>query len=119
VNWDTKRKSTFTDFEVGFRLCVLPFSPLLPSLFAGYGSTARLAAALPECRVLQVLDLTANNVKEEGARLLAEALPRAVALRELTLGSNAVGDSKAEKLAAALGQFSSLVRLNLSDNAIC
>ncbi|CAK0835979.1 unnamed protein product, partial [Prorocentrum cordatum] len=79
------------------------------------------AVALPR---LQMLNLSENNVGDEGAAALAAALraPGALpSLQELHLGRNRVGDEGAAALAAALrapGALPSLQTLNLRFNRV-
>jgi hypothetical protein len=82
----------------------------------GDHGAAALAAAIPFCPELEVLDLRSNSIGPEGAKRLAEALRFGGKLKRLQLGGNQVGDEGAEALAAAWP--SSLEELALEDSGI-
>lgn len=70
-----------------------------------------------QCRLL-TLDLSWNNIGQEGAVDFATSLPLNTTLLSLNLASNGLGDSGAQRLAASLAQQQSLEDLNLSQNGV-
>lgn len=70
---------------------------------------------------LSSLDVSGNQISDEGAELLAEALsaaPAAQALRTLALGNNRVSAAGAATLAAAVRASGCVEHLDLSGNAL-
>jgi len=84
----------------------------------GDDGTRALAEALPRNQALQTLNLGRNEIGDDGARALAEALPRNQALQTLNLGRNEIGDDGARALAEALPRNQALQTLNLGRNEI-
>eukprot|EP00961_Rhodomonas_salina_P083173 1117503-Rhodomonas_salina.1 len=71
-----------------------------------YGSQStrfEFVAALGECKALAHLDLSGNELGDEGTRRLAEVLKECKALAHLDLSHNGIGDEGAGRLGAALG----------------
>ena len=64
--------------------------------------------ALGQCPSLAHLDLSYNDIDDEGAGRLAAALGQCPSLAHLNLGSNDIGAEGAERLDAVAGQCPSL-----------
>src|SRR3989338_6644607 len=80
----------------------------------GDEGAGRLAEALAFNSTLTNLNLKSNNVGDKGASRLAEALATNSSLTSLNLMNNWVGDEGAGRLAEALAINSALTTLNLS-----
>ncbi|KAF4318968.1 hypothetical protein JM18_008563 [Phytophthora kernoviae] len=68
--------------------------------------------------VVQVLDVSWNNIRRNGAVALGMAMRTNAALRTLHMSMNRCGDGGGEQLAAALGCNMTLKQLDLSHNAL-
>lgn len=85
----------------------------------GNGGLAALCEVLRLNAQLEDLDLSANDVGDEGAEKLAESvLSHTRRLRSLAIAENDIEDDGAEALAKALRSLPSLEFLDLSANAI-
>src|SRR3989338_3138919 len=94
------------------------------SLCLGYGNlrdadAARLARVIPLHSSLTSLDLSFNEIKGNGAKILSEylSLPAATIV-ELNLKHNKLGSAGASHLCSALKTNSNLLCLNLNSNGI-
>ncbi len=87
--------------------------------YAASIGTAGLAAALssPDA-VLEVLDLSGNELGDNGSCSLAEMLKRNKTLLDLNLSSNHIGETGALALARAMRENRTLSSLNLQKNQI-
>ncbi|KAL9965588.1 hypothetical protein ACROYT_G029409 [Oculina patagonica] len=77
-----------------------------------------LAEALKVNATVTSLDLSFNNVSDQGAASLAEALKGNITLTRLDLSDNNIYDDGAADLAEALKANTNLTRLDLTDNRI-
>ena len=68
--------------------------------------------------ILQVLDVSNNNIRDRGAKFIATALENNEHLEVLNLSSNAITESGGTSLAKALQHNQSLRSLDLSENPI-
>lgn len=84
---------------------------------SGSISIEPLAIALRANSSLKILDLSRNNVDDNGFRELSNALEHNMSLRVLNLSSNDIEDSN-EIVAASLPQFKRLQELYLRNNRI-
>jgi Ran GTPase-activating protein (RanGAP) involved in mRNA processing and transport len=64
------------------------------------------------------LDLTANNIRTQGAKLVAQFLSQNRTLEELNLAYNSINSHSASSLGSALKQNTTLRHLNLSLNSL-
>ncbi|KAG0059741.1 hypothetical protein BGZ89_000158 [Linnemannia elongata] len=78
----------------------------------------RLIETLKTKSTLTTLDLSENEIGDNGAVALAEALKTNSTLTALYLGSNSIGDNGAVALSEALKTNSTLTTLNLFNNSI-
>jgi len=65
------------------------------------------------------LDLSGNQIGQDGAESLAGVLAQCSSLADLNLESNRIGPQGAASLAGVLAQCASLAHLDLSYNDIC
>ncbi|KAL0208034.1 hypothetical protein P9112_010621 [Eukaryota sp. TZLM1-RC] len=77
-----------------------------------------LARALESNSTLTQLNLSDNNIADEGASSLARALESNYTLTQMNLSDNNIADEGASSLARALESNYTLTQLNLSDNNI-
>ncbi len=84
----------------------------------GANEVRELFEALKKNIALKRLDLSYNNIGDEGARLLAEALKTNTALISFNLDGNEIGPESARLLAVALEKNTALISLNLRFNNI-
>lgn len=68
--------------------------------------------------VLYTLDLSWNNIGEQGAVHFSNALPSNNTLINLDLASNSLGDYGGQKLTSSIGLSKSLVYVNLAQNSL-
>ena len=78
----------------------------------------RLAEAIKVNRKLQKLNTSSNKITDEGAKRLAEAIQVSTTLQELNISSNKITDEGAKRLAEAIGVNRTLQELNISKNCI-
>lgn len=67
---------------------------------------------------LTLIDLSGNNIADEGLEDLCKVIPYNKTLTQLNLADNKLGDPSAHELAGSLVDNTSLVHLNLSGNFI-
>eukprot|EP00961_Rhodomonas_salina_P146316 1969479-Rhodomonas_salina.1 len=77
-----------------------------------------LAEALGECKGLECLDVSQNEMGDESAVKVVAALGGCERLRRLNLAENQVGVENLEPLASALGRCMALEELDVSRNPI-
>eukprot|EP00961_Rhodomonas_salina_P257770 3483532-Rhodomonas_salina.1 len=77
-----------------------------------------MAGVLGKCKALAPIDLSRNNVGDEGAGSLARALWECMALAHLDLSQNSIGDEGAGAFASVLGECKALAHLALNANKI-
>jgi hypothetical protein len=75
-------------------------------------------AVLGKCQHLHTLDISANEVSDEGLGHICVSLPLMMQLHKLVSASNNIGDVGAEGLAQVLPQCASLVEVDLSCNVM-
>ena len=64
------------------------------------------------------IDLSGNNIGDEGVEDLCKVVPYNTTLTQLNLADNKLGDLSASEIAGSLVDNSSLVHINLSGNFI-
>ncbi|VDI66435.1 Hypothetical predicted protein [Mytilus galloprovincialis] len=77
-----------------------------------------LGKALASNETLQVLNLSWNNIRQPGIKSLFVGLKDNTTLQELDLSYNGIGDKGVESIAERLHELESLVHLDLSSNRI-
>jgi len=85
----------------------------------GDTEVAALASAIGQCPHVTQLDLSYNDVKDEGVRALAELLRGSSSLRHLNLAYNSIGHRGWRTLADALMANTSLVTISVAGNEVC
>ena len=89
----------------------------LRKLWLGDAGAVAIAAAIPECLILEMLDCGVNCITSIGARALAAALPRCSRLVALDLCHNVIDDRGVASLCEQL-PASPLLRLVISSNSV-
>ena len=69
--------------------------------------------------IVQILDLSANNITDYGAIAISECLKTNNILQDLNLSDNQITSKGAEEIAEAIWLNKGLHKLNVSQNAIC
>jgi len=77
-----------------------------------------IASAILDNNSLVLIDLSGNNISDEGVGDLCKVIPYNRTLAQLNLADNKLGDSSVSKLAGSLVDNTSLVHINLSGNFI-
>jgi Ran GTPase-activating protein (RanGAP) involved in mRNA processing and transport len=105
----------------GFRLVAEVFQPVDLDLFDKYldvNSCKELAQIIKLSSSLQTLDVSFNQIRDEGAHAIAEAIPFSNTLRFINLHCNDIEDEGAAALIESLKRNSSVVEMNLEDNEV-
>lgn len=77
-----------------------------------------LASAILDNDSLTLIDLSGNNIGDEGVEDLCKVIPYNKTLTQLNMADNKLGDLSASELAGSLVDNTSLVHINLSGNFI-
>jgi len=77
-----------------------------------------IGRALSSCLLLEYVDLSSNGIGDEGVRAIARALSHCPGLKVLQLGGNEIGDGGAVAIAQGLSNCPLLKELHLSHNHI-
>lgn len=77
-----------------------------------------MVVALPQCRVLNSIELCSSNISDKGCVALAVALSQCPFITNINLRGNSIGDYECKALAKALIHCLSITSLDLGNNRI-
>jgi hypothetical protein len=84
----------------------------------GAGGAMLVAAFLPRCPGMAILDISNNQLEADGAKIVASALGGNTALVSLNLANNNLGADGAKLVAEALGENTAMASVNILKNNI-